>query len=79
MARAFFEFTKRVDETAREHPGKILPLLVREARVAPVRLRIREIDFRVRHVEIAAENHRLRAFQRLEVLQKIAIPNVLNP
>ena len=74
MAAAFLELAERVHEASLHQRSEPRALLDREAVVAHVVLRPREIVLRVRHVQVAAENHRLRAFQRLEVLQKIAVP-----
>src|SRR5260221_6017385 len=74
MSAAFFEFRESVDKARRQEPRKITPLLVSEPRVAPVRLWIGQIDFRVRHIQVAAKQDRLFPVELLQVLEKRRVP-----
>ncbi len=74
MPAVFVKFTKGVDESGADEIGKALPLLLRETVVPLVGLRIGQVDFCVRHVEIAAEDYRFFGFQRFEIREKIAVP-----
>lgn len=57
------------------------PLLIREARIFPVRLGIFQIDFLMGYIQVSAENHRLFLFQLLQVGTKIRLPfhSVIQP
>ena len=65
--RGGVELAPGVDEAAAEDGSERVPLLLREARRLLVGLGVREIDFLVGHVEVAAPEHRLAL--RLHLLQ----------
>ena len=74
MPAASLEFAKRVEEAGLQEGAKAGAFLGREAVVLQVGLRVGEINFGVRHVEVAAEDHRFSAFELLEVTEEVAVP-----
>src|SRR6202142_3732756 len=59
VPRPLLELPERVPEAGVEQPVEALALLVREAGVAPVCPRIRQVDLGVGHVQVAAEQRGL--------------------
>ena len=74
MPAAALEFTKGVEEAGFQEGAKAGAFLGRETVVLQVGLRVGEINFGVRHVEVAAEDHRFAAFELLEVTEEVAVP-----
>src|ERR1039458_4754112 len=74
MSPALFEFAEGVEETGAHEGAETGAFLGCEAVVVDVGLRVREVNFRVRHVEVAAEDHGFFLFQLFEVTKKIPIP-----
>src|SRR5690606_36599188 len=68
------EETERIDETRVEEVLKAFPLFLGKAFSAAVRLWIREIELRMRDVEIAAEDDRLLLLEPLAIGQERRIP-----
>ena len=52
------QMTERIREARIQHPLEFLSLLLREAWRVPIGLWIVQIDFLMRTIQIAAENHR---------------------
>ena len=74
MPAVFFKLAERVDEPGRQQPAETPPFLVGESSVAPVGLRIGQIDLGVRDIKVAAKHHRLLLLEFPEVFQKRGIP-----
>src|SRR5438477_5085693 len=74
MAAVFLELTEGVAKARLHQRAEAGPFLGREPVVFYVGLRVGEVDFSVRHIEVAAENHRLPAFESFEVTPEIAVP-----
>src|SRR5438874_5393426 len=72
MPATLLELPEGVEETRLHKPAETGPFFGRETVVLHVGLRIGQINFGVRHVEITAENHRLAALKLFEVTQKVA-------
>lgn len=70
MASFIRKFTKGIEETASEDPADPLALLIRETVVTPVGYGIREVDFLVGHIEVAAENNGLIFLKPFEIIEK---------
>jgi len=66
--------TERIDKSCLDKRIKPSPLLLCETVASDIAPRVCEIQFRMRHIEIAAENDRLGFLKLPEVLQKIAVP-----
>ena len=65
---------KRVEKAVGQQVGEALPLLARESGRLAVRLRVRQVDFLVGDVQVAAPDHRLHAVQLLELLAERPFP-----
>ena len=63
-----------VDEAFAEESGHLRTLLVGEARILAVRLRVLQVNLLVRHVQVATYYHRLLCVQTLDVLQEVVLP-----
>ena len=74
VSPTLLEFPERVQEAGVHEGTEALTLLDGEAVVADVGLGIGEVQFGVRDVEVAAEDHRLFLFQLLEVGEEIPVP-----
>ena len=58
------EMAEGVYKTALEQEGHLLALLIREAGIATVGLGVLEVDFLVRHIEVATDNNRFPLVKR---------------
>ena len=76
MAALFVIFAKSVDEAGLHHAVKAGPLFRRETVIVNVCFRMGEVDFLMRHIEVAGEDHRLFPFQFFQGGQKIAVPDL---
>ena len=74
MLRTLLEFTKGVEKPSSDKGIEPGAFLGRETVVLHVGLGIREINFRVRDVEVAAENDGLFLLQLFKELQEILVP-----
>src|SRR5262249_38320470 len=74
MAAAALELAERVHKTRVQQGAESSALFGREAMVLHVGSRISQIDGGVRHVEVAAENHRLPSPEPLQVAEEIPVP-----
>src|ERR1017187_1760669 len=74
MSPALFKFAERVHETRLDERPETGAFLRRETVVVNVGLRVGEVNFRVRHIEVAAENYGLFLLQFFQVVQEVAIP-----
>ena len=70
IAAAFFKFPKRIYESCLDKRHEPRPLFLRKTVSPNVALWIGEVQFGMRHIEVAAENNRLFRFQFLQVAQK---------
>ena len=62
MPFVFMKLTEGVDETAFNNMIEAGPFFVREPVALVIRVRMRQIDFGVRDIEVAAKNHRFLFF-----------------
>ena len=53
---------------------KLCPLLIGKSGILPVRLGIFQIDLPMRHVQVAAEDHRLLPLQFFQIREEILLP-----
>ena len=68
------EMPPRIHESGPQQLGHLLPLLVGEARVHAVRLRILQVNLLVRHVHVAADDDGLFLVQRQQIAAEIVLP-----
>lgn len=66
--------TERIDKARTEQLRELLTLLVSEARIHVVRLRILKVNIIVRHIEVAADNDRLAAVKLKDVSAEGILP-----
>src|SRR5262245_52300193 len=71
---ALGEDPERVDEARIQEILKAFALLLGEPLLAAVRFRIREVELRVRDIQVAAEDHRFFLLQLLAVCEECGIP-----
>lgn len=68
------ERAERVDEARIKELRELAALLIREARIVVIRLRVLEVDLRVRDIEVAADDDRLLRIQSHEVRAERILP-----
>ena len=76
MTAALFKFPEGVHETGVHEVGETGAFLDGETVVADVGLGVRQVEFAVGHVEVAAEDDRFLAFELFQVFQKIGVPDL---
>lgn len=74
MAAALFKFPERIHKTRVHESVKTGAFFGSEAMVLHIGLGIREINLRMRHVQVTAPHDRLFSLQHLEKFQEIPIP-----
>ena len=65
---------ERIREPGLQQLGELAALLVREARVAAVRAGVLQIDLLMRHIQVAADDHRLLPVERDEIGAERIVP-----
>ena len=76
MSPALFKFAEGVHEAGVHERAEPIAFLDGETVIAHIGFGIREINFRVRHIEVAAENDGLFLFQFFQVGEKIFVPHL---
>ena len=74
VSAAFFELAEGVYKSRFEEGTKTFAFFDRETMVTDVCFRVRQVDFRVCHVEVTAEDHRFLLLQFFEVREEIDVP-----
>ena len=68
------QMSEGVEEAAFQHARHPVSLLLSEAGILLVGLRVGQVNFQMRDVEVAAQNNRLLIVQPLDVLQHVLVP-----
>ena len=68
------EITECIRKARREQMSELGTLLIGEARIAAIGLWILQVDFLMRHIQVATEDNRLLRLQLLDVSQESILP-----